>query len=135
MTTFPDGSGVRVLIVDDEFALGKVLVMAFNKRGYQAMTVKSGAAAEHILRSEHVDCLVVDLLMPDMQGDVLFHIAAAVQPHLRHCTIFTTGDISDAAYRRIAACECPKVDKPFDMSRLLTLVQEVTQEAREDASA
>jgi DNA-binding response OmpR family regulator len=62
---------------------------------------------------------VVDLRVPDMRGDVLFELAASLQPQLRTRTVFTTGDSSDHAMDLIGACGCPVIAKPFDLSELL----------------
>ena len=58
-----------------------------------------------------------------MRGDVLFELAASLQPHLRRRTIFTTGDASERAQELIQACDCPVLPKPFDLNELLSLIE------------
>jgi len=106
---------VRVLVVDDEPSICKALSMALSRAGYEAITALSGEAALAIVRSEHVDVMLIDLRISDMRGDVIFEVAAGHQSHLRYRTLFMTGDITERAHKLIAACQCPFLQKPFDL--------------------
>ena len=110
------GELVRVLVVDDEPAICKALTIALQRAGYDALSAQSGDSALALLANEHVDILLIDLRIPDTRGDVVFELAAATHPHLRHQTLFMTGDISAEAERAIAATNCPYLRKPFDMT-------------------
>lgn len=116
----------RVLVVDDEPSICRALTIALTRAGFDVRSVESGEVAHTLVRAEHFDCLVVDLRIPDMRGDVLFELAASLQPHLKHATIFTTGDASERAQELIEACGCPVLQKPFDLSELLSLVKRLT---------
>jgi DNA-binding NtrC family response regulator len=115
----------RVLLVDDEPAICKALSIALTRAGFNVVTALSGEAAMAIVRNEHLDALIVDLRIPDMRGDTLFELAAATQPHLRHRTLFTTGDITERAQELIEACRCPLLRKPFDLKELVDWVRGV----------
>lgn len=106
---------VRVLVVDDEPSICKALTMALSRTGYEAISAQSGEAALAILRSEHVDVMLIDLRIPDMRGDVIFEVAVGHQPHLQYQTLFMTGDITERAHKLIAACKCHFLRKPFDL--------------------
>ena len=114
---------VRVLIVDDEPAICRALTIALTRAGFDAISAQSGDGALSVLSSEHVDVMVIDLRIPDTRGDVVFEIAAATYPHLRHQTLFMTGDISERAYKLILSCKCPSVRKPFELKELIGAVQ------------
>ena len=118
----PRPQAVRVLIVDDEPSICKALGMALGHAGYEVLTAKSGEAACSVVETDAVDVMLVDLRIPDMRGDMIFEYAAGVQPHLRHRTLFMTGDISDQAFELIAACNCHFIRKPFDLSVMLDAV-------------
>lgn len=124
----------RVLVVDDEPSICRALSIAFTRAGYDVRAVESGEVAAALVRSEHFDCLVVDLRIPDMRGDTLFELAASIQPQLRARTIFTTGDASERAQELIAACRAHVLHKPFDLDELLELVGQLTRRLR-DATA
>jgi DNA-binding NtrC family response regulator len=124
----------HVLLVDDEPAICKALGIALTRAGFRVSTALSGEAASALVRREHVDVLVIDLRIPDMRGDAFFELAAAVQPHLRTRTLFTTGDITERAQELIDATRCPLLRKPFDLKDLTDWVRGV-QPAAKDQSA
>ena len=119
------GQQTHVLLVDDEPAICKALSLALSRAGFRVSTALSGEAAMAVVRAEHVDVLVVDLRIPDMRGDALFELAAAMQPHLRTRSLFTTGDITERAQELIEACRCPLLRKPFDLKDLIEWVRGV----------
>ena len=119
------GQLTHVLLVDDEPAICKALALALSRAGFRVSTALSGETAQSIVRGEHVDVLVVDLRIPDMRGDALFELVAAIQPHLRARTLFTTGDITERAQELIEACHCPLLRKPFDLKDLIEWVRSV----------
>jgi DNA-binding response OmpR family regulator len=125
---------VRVLVVDDEPTICRGLTIALTRAGYEVVAVESGESAHTLLRSQHFDCMVVDLRIPDLRGDVLFELAASIQPQLRQRTIFTTGDTSERARELVEACGCPVIAKPFDLAELLRAVQERTREVRDQSA-
>jgi two-component system, OmpR family, KDP operon response regulator KdpE len=124
---------VRVLIVDDEPAICKALKVALDRAGYDAIAAQSGDSALTVLSLEPVDVLLLDLRIPDTRGDVVFELAAATHPHLRHQTLFMTGDISERAQRLIQACECPMILKPFELSEMIAAIDALLPRRRRDA--
>lgn len=123
------GQQTHVLLVDDEPAICKALGIALTRAGFRVSTALSGEAAAAVIRGEHVDLLVVDLRIPDMRGDAFFELAAAIQPHLRSRTLFTTGDITERAQELIEACRCPLLRKPFELKELIDWVRGVQPKA------
>jgi DNA-binding response OmpR family regulator len=120
----------RVLIVDDEPSICRALTLALQRAGYEALSTTSGESAQRLLSSEHVDVLLLDLRMPDLRGDVVFHLAVSLQPHLRQQTLFCTGDVSESAQRLIGACGTTMLRKPFDLGDVLEAVQALLPRVR-----
>jgi DNA-binding response OmpR family regulator len=126
---------IRVLVVDDEPSICKALTIALARAGYDAVAAQSGDGAMSKLQEEHFDALLIDFRIPDLRGDVIFELAASVQPHLRECTLFMTGDITERAQRLIEACRCPLVRKPFDLGDIVAAIGAMLPRLRRDASA
>ena len=124
--------GIRVLVVDDERAICRALTIALERAGFEVVTAQSGDNALNVVRSEHIDVMVIDLRIPDTRGDVVFELAAATQPHLRHQTLFMTGDISERAHKLILSCKCPSVRKPFELRELIAAVEKLVPHHRRD---
>ena len=109
----------RILIVDDEAAIGRALSMALTRDGWSCVQATSAEQAQAKLREEMFDAMILDLRLSDMRGDVLLHVAASLQPHLADHALFMTGDISAKAESLIEATHCPFVRKPFDLTDVL----------------
>ena len=124
---------VRVLVVDDEPAICKALTIALQRAGYDALSAQSGDSALAMLANEHVDVMLIDLRIPDTRGDVVFELAAATHPHLRHQTLFMTGDISERAARLVSSCKCQMIKKPFELREMLAAVEALVPKQRRDA--
>jgi CheY-like chemotaxis protein len=60
-----------ILIVDDEWALAEVLSAILRDEGYHTLVAGNGRQAEALLKSEHVDLVVADFLMPIMDAPAL----------------------------------------------------------------
>src|SRR5260221_469261 len=58
----------RVLVVDDVPANVKLLEARLSAEYFAVLTASSGAQALEILRSERVDVVVLDVMMPSMDG-------------------------------------------------------------------
>lgn len=64
----PDGSALRVLVVDDEQMLTDLLSMALRMEGWEVRTAASGLQALQSARDFAPDAMVLDIMMPDLDG-------------------------------------------------------------------
>ncbi|MBI3268610.1 MAG: response regulator [Planctomycetes bacterium] len=58
----------RILIIDDDANLRDILVVSLEEEGYETVSAENGAAAIAILEREAFDVVLVDLVMPKMDG-------------------------------------------------------------------
>src|SRR5262249_2374442 len=61
----------RVLVVDDDPVQRRLLENMVRKFGYEPVLAESGEGAAALLvgaNPEHVDCVILDLVMPDLDG-------------------------------------------------------------------
>ncbi|MEV6259259.1 response regulator transcription factor [Streptomyces sp. NPDC051784] len=64
----PDRSPVRVLVVDDEAPLAELLSMALRYEGWEVRSAGDGAGALRTARDFRPDAVVLDVMLPDMDG-------------------------------------------------------------------
>ncbi|APF33092.1 DNA-binding response regulator [Microbacterium sp. AISO3] len=64
----PDGSPLRVLVVDDEQMLTDLLSMALKMEGWEVRSAASGFEALAMAREFEPDAMVLDIMMPDLDG-------------------------------------------------------------------
>lgn len=60
---------MKILIVDDEVAIAQVFEQALTKAGYQTVLAASGKEALEKVTSEKPDILLLDQILPDMNGN------------------------------------------------------------------
>ncbi len=66
--TRPDGTPVRALVVDDEASLGELVQLALRYEGWQVETATDGATALTKARAFQPDVIVLDVMMPGLDG-------------------------------------------------------------------
>lgn len=64
----PDGGPCRVLVVDDEASLSELLSMALRYEGCEVRSAGDGAGAVRAAREFRPDVVVLDIMLPDMDG-------------------------------------------------------------------
>ncbi|MEL7569698.1 MAG: response regulator [Eubacteriaceae bacterium] len=67
----------RILVVDDEINICELLKMELEFEGYEVLTCTDGAEAIKLFDANKVDLLLLDVMLPSMNGfDVCKHISA-----------------------------------------------------------
>jgi len=62
------GSGIRVLVVDDEADFRDLLTFWLESKGYQVISASDGKSAIELVRQKKADIVFMDLRMPIMDG-------------------------------------------------------------------
>ncbi|MEH3089212.1 MAG: response regulator transcription factor [Microbacterium arborescens] len=113
-----DGSPIRVAVVDDEANLSDLLRMALQNEGWDARTAANGQEALNLVREFVPDLLVLDIMMPGVDGmEVLRRIRAAGNDVP---VLFLTA--KDAVEDRIAGISAGGDDyltKPFNLEEVV----------------
>lgn len=108
---------MRILLVEDDVALGEGIRTALKPEGYTVDWLQDGASALHALSCESFDLCLLDLGLPRMDGlEVLKQLRAAANP--LPVLVVTA---RDATGERIAGLDAGADDyliKPFDVAEL-----------------
>ena len=116
-----------VLLVDDDRTLLSVLSRRVSRAGYEVRTASSGAEALKALEGSWPALLVVDLMMPGMDG---FELCRRVK-QLADLPIIVLSAV-DASEAKVSALELYAEDyvtKPFDPDELVARIQRVLRRA------
>lgn len=89
-------SGARLLLVDDDPGLLKLLGMRLTSQGYQVTTAESGQQGLKLLARSRPDLVISDLRMDEMDGMQLFAEIQKAQPGLPVIILTAHGSIPDA---------------------------------------
>ena len=113
---------MRILLAEDEISIARALKLMLEKNQYTVDMVHNGADALHFIRSVPYDALVLDIMMPEMDGLEL--LAAVRKMGIKTPVLFLTakGEIED----RVAGLDAGADDylpKPFATSEFLARVR------------
>lgn len=113
----------KVLVVDDDPSIRRLIVVALRRDGYAFVEAANGREALDVMRKEHPDVVVLDLMMPILSGwDVLR--ARAHDPELLKIPVIVVSANRDPEVATaVTAGICAFLPKPFDIGALTALVR------------
>ncbi|MBE1549988.1 class 3 adenylate cyclase [Mycobacterium sp. OAS707] len=116
-----------VLAVDDQQTNLKLLDAVLAPRGHRVLTAQSGPEALALLEKEDIDIVLLDILMPEMDGyEVCRRIRSTPATEFLPVVMIT----ASGSEQRLAALQAGADDfvtKPFDKSELLARVASLTR--------
>jgi two-component system response regulator AtoC len=111
----------RVLVVDDEANLRKILSAQLKREGYDVVTASDGEQAMAELTAHGADVLITDMVMPRMGGLELLKWTLAELPQVPVIIITAHGTV-DSAVEAIKLGAFHYISKPFDQDELKQVV-------------
>jgi len=122
----------KILIVDDERDTLSVLGNGLTAEGYSIIKADNGGDALDLAKSERPDLIILDILMPGMDGGEVARMLKEV-PETKHIPIiFLTGMFpkrEEEEEGRVVAGNI-MFDKPYDILKLITAIEKAS--AREN---
>jgi DNA-binding response OmpR family regulator len=112
-----------VLVADDEESIRTLVVRMLDRAGFESLQATDGQNAIEQLDAAEFDVLVLDLMMPRVDGfGVIAHLIET-QPRMMEKTVVMTAFPKAAAKERLHHL-CCILSKPFEMEELISLVRE-----------
>jgi len=126
---------IHILVVDDDAAQGKALIEAFTRAGYQCTWVQSSVAAITAAQRTEFHALLVDCMLPKMNGvdlvEELLKMGVIKPKVFLFSGIFKDKKFIKESLERTGALEF--FDKPLDLSQVLARVEDaLSREAMDD---
>ena len=117
-----DRVAARILVVDDEPGIRSVIGRALDAAGYAAESAATGTQALQRVQASRYDLIVLDLLMPDLPGQVVLEQILAARPDQAVLVLSCLADVA----AKVDCLERGAQDylaKPFSLAELLARVR------------
>jgi len=117
-----------ILLVDDDPQVRSTIGRGLVALGYPVREAEGGSAALAIVREERPTLVILDYVMPGMDGAETAREIAKLAPELP--IIFSTGHAALRTLRNAAGDEASVLEKPFTLDELDALIKETLAEAK-----
>ena len=122
------GFRARVLVVDDEPAMGRALARMLRQHLDVLPLTSAGEALRRIAAGERFDVILSDVMMPEVTGMELYQRLQKLAPDQAERMIFVTGGAFTVAAREfLDRVPNPRIEKPVEATNLLAIVAGFTQ--------
>ncbi|HXH98272.1 MAG TPA: response regulator [Gaiellaceae bacterium] len=113
----------RILVVDDVAANVRLLEAVLAPRGYEVVSATDGAAALDLVESAKPDLILLDVVMPELDGYAVCRELREREETAVLPVIMLTSSVGPEKTRAIEAGADDFIPKPFDQDELLTRVR------------
>lgn len=114
------GNSKKILLVDDEAHIRRVLEVKFKIRGYQVFMAKNGQEGIDIINEHHPDVVITDINMPIMDGKTLCEKTNGLKKNRSFLTIVITARINPEEKDWISNLQDTRFfEKPFSPSKIV----------------
>lgn len=118
-------AGPRVLVVEDDDAIRTLLVAALRREPFEVDAANDGDQALRMTQSREYAVIVLDLMMPRINGFDFLEAFRKATPDARS-VIFIVTAFDDSMVGKFAPGQVHAIiRKPFDVPQLVTMVREV----------
>lgn len=120
---------VRVLVVDDESSLTELLAMALRYEGWEIRTAGDGAEALRSAREFRPDAVVLDVMLPDIDGLEVLRRLRADTPDIPVLFLTAKDDVADRIAGLTAGGD-DYVTKPFSLEEVVARLRGLIRRTR-----
>ncbi len=119
-------SRAQILVVDDETNLRRVLAAVLEREGYDVFVAADGREALGILENHHVDLVVTDVRMPEVDGMTLLREVQRIDADIP-VVMITAHSTVDNAVEALKGGAFDYLTKPFEQSDVKEVVRRALQ--------
>ena len=119
-----DGSGRRILVIDDDLAIRVLLQAVLKRMKFEVDLAEDGAAGLARIESRTpYDLILLDLMMPRLNGYEFIEQISARYPQRPHIVVFTAAG-KRGVDKIPPSTVCNSILKPFDLDTFIGIIAE-----------
>ncbi|HEX8169669.1 MAG TPA: response regulator [Thermoanaerobaculia bacterium] len=124
-----DGSGRRILVIDDDLAIRVLLQAVLKRMKFDVELAEDGAAGLDMLQKDgSFDLILLDLMMPRLNGyEFIDRISERDSDHRPHMIVFTAAG-KRGVDKIPPSAVCNSILKPFDLDTFIEIIRECLNE-------
>ena len=116
-------SGKKILIVDDDKIILRLLERDLASAGYSIIPTTSGGAAIKIVKREHPDLIILDIMMPDMDGGEVANVLKDYTG-MRDIPIFFLSSLIKKEEEKCSTRRMCLISKPYNREELIKKIKQ-----------
>lgn len=125
-------AGPRVLVVDDDFEFRNAIADALGDLGWEVRGAATGSDALGVLRAWRPDVILLDLVLPAMDG-WSFRAEADRQRALEGIPIVITSGAADIRLEAERLQAAAALAKPFELDQLVEIIRDLVADEQAEA--
>lgn len=119
----------NILAVEDDKNTRKLLVTVLKNNGYNVLTAENGEEALEVLEHNHVDLMVIDVMMPIMNGYELTKVLRDGGSQMPMLMLSAKGNVADIKQGFLVGID-DYLTKPFDFEELLLRIKALLRRSK-----
>ena len=124
-------SSATILIIDDDTSVRKVAKVRLEREGYRVVAAADGDEGLQLAQMEHPQLILLDILMPRMDGrEVLRRLKADPATHAIPVILLTVLEAQDELHEPIGPGYADRLSKPYNPDHLLQKVRALLAAAK-----
>jgi DNA-binding NtrC family response regulator len=118
-----------ILVIEDDTSLREVLCTVLQTGGFSVLSAASAEESLPIFSSQHIDCVLADFKLPQMNGIELLRKVRESLPHLPYVLMTAFGSIA-VAVEALKSGASDYIAKPFEPASLAGMLRDVIKHNR-----
>ena len=119
-----DGTGRRILVIDDDLAIRVLLQAVLKRMKFDVELAEDGAVGlEKVRANGPFDLILLDLMMPRVNGYEFIDRITTEYPQRPHIIVFTAAG-KRGVDKIPADAVCNSILKPFDLEKFIDMITE-----------
>jgi DNA-binding NtrC family response regulator len=125
------GEHARILVIDDDESIRKVLATVLEENGYAVDTAPTGTEGIDKTHTEYYNLALLDIRLPDMEGTAVLARLKDTTPKMRKIIITGFPSVQNAVEALNKGAHA-YIMKPFDMEKVLKTIDEQLKKQEEE---